>query len=262
MKTECTTLLLLTMSAFCLPPLGGRYKQVPLYLNWWCESSLRHFVRCQLKNEYIWDWCIMEFVRLAYSTPFQHYSDIMISTMASQITSLTSVYSTVYSCVHQRKHQSSASMASVRGIHRDRLIPRTKGQTRGKMFPFDDAIMNNLCKHRRRLSSQPKLQWGLGNGLLHETCGDYVPPAYVPPTIQHMWWLYPSMNRQNFLKASMHRICLPTPKHQKQTGFEVLIALCSGYDIKNSHHHQSSSNIADLIDEMSFDPRCQPRYET
>ena len=38
--------------------------------------------------------------------------------MASQITSLTIVYSTVYSGADQRKHQSSASLAFVRGIHR------------------------------------------------------------------------------------------------------------------------------------------------
>ena len=57
-----------------------------------------------------------------------------MTTMASEITSLTVVYSTVYSDVDQRKHQSSASLAFVRGIHRDRWIPRTKGQLRGKCF--------------------------------------------------------------------------------------------------------------------------------
>ena len=41
-----------------------------------------------------------------------------MSPMASQITSLTIVYSTVYSGADQRKHQSSASLAFVRGIHR------------------------------------------------------------------------------------------------------------------------------------------------
>ena len=55
-----------------------------------------------------------------------------MTTVASQITSLTIVYSIVYS--DQRKHQSSASLAFVRGIHRDRWIPRTKGQLRGKCF--------------------------------------------------------------------------------------------------------------------------------
>ena len=40
----------------------------------------------------------------------------------------------VYSDADQRKHQSSASPAFVWGIHRDRWIPRTKGQLRGKCF--------------------------------------------------------------------------------------------------------------------------------
>ena len=53
---------------------------------------------------------------------------------ASQINSLTVVYSTVYSDADQRKHQSSASLAFVWGIHRDRWIPRPKGQWRGKCF--------------------------------------------------------------------------------------------------------------------------------
>ena len=57
-----------------------------------------------------------------------------MTTMASQITSITVVYSIVYSGADQRKHQSSASLAFVRGIHRDRWIPRTKGQWRGKYF--------------------------------------------------------------------------------------------------------------------------------
>ena len=57
-----------------------------------------------------------------------HYSDVIMTTVASQITSLTVVYSIVYSGAEQRKHQSSASLAFVRGIHRNRWIPRTKGQ--------------------------------------------------------------------------------------------------------------------------------------
>ena len=57
-----------------------------------------------------------------------HYDDVIMTKMASQITSLTVVYSIVYSGVDQRKHQRSASLAFVRGIHRDRWIPRTKGQ--------------------------------------------------------------------------------------------------------------------------------------
>ena len=63
-----------------------------------------------------------------------HYIDVIMTTMVSQITSRTVVYSTVYSDADQRKHQSSASLAFVWGIHRDRWIPRTKGQLRGKCF--------------------------------------------------------------------------------------------------------------------------------
>ena len=47
-----------------------------------------------------------------------HYDDVIMGAIASQITSLTIVYSTVYSDADQRKHQSSASLAFVRGIHR------------------------------------------------------------------------------------------------------------------------------------------------
>ena len=54
--------------------------------------------------------------------------------IASQITSFTTVYSIVYSDADQRKHQSSASLALVWEIHRDRRIPRTNGQLRGKCF--------------------------------------------------------------------------------------------------------------------------------
>ena len=63
-----------------------------------------------------------------------HYYDVIMTTIASQITSLTVVYSIVYSDADQRKHQSSASLAFVWGIHRGRWIPRTNGQIRGKCF--------------------------------------------------------------------------------------------------------------------------------
>ena len=47
-----------------------------------------------------------------------HYNDVKVGAIASQITSLAIVYSIVYSEADQRKHQSSASLAFVRGIHR------------------------------------------------------------------------------------------------------------------------------------------------
>ena len=69
-----------------------------------------------------------------------------MGTMASQITSFTIVYSTVYSGAVQRKHQSSASLAFVRGIHRGPVNSQHKGPVTRKMFPFDDGIM--LARHK------------------------------------------------------------------------------------------------------------------
>ena len=66
-----------------------------------------------------------------------HYNDVIMGSMASQITSGSNVYSAVYSGVQQRKHQSSASLAFVRGIHSEFNGPVTR-----KMFPFDDVIMD------------------------------------------------------------------------------------------------------------------------
>ena len=64
-----------------------------------------------------------------------------MSSMASQITSLMIVYSTAYSRADQRKHQSSASLAFVRRIHRWPVNSPHKGPATRKMFPFDDVIM-------------------------------------------------------------------------------------------------------------------------
>ena len=63
--------------------------------------------------------------------------------MASQISSLMTLYSTVYSGTDQRQHQSSASLAFVWGIHRWLLNSPHKWQVTRKMFPFDDIIMIN-----------------------------------------------------------------------------------------------------------------------
>ena len=50
-----------------------------------------------------------------------------------------------YSDVNQRKHQSSASLAFVRGIHRGPVNSPHKWPVTRKMFPFDDVIMIPGC---------------------------------------------------------------------------------------------------------------------
>ena len=63
--------------------------------------------------------------------------------MVSQITGVSIVYLTI--CLganKKKKHQSSASLAFVRGIHQSPVnFPHRRPVTR-KMFPFDDVIMN------------------------------------------------------------------------------------------------------------------------
>ena len=73
---------------------------------------------------------------------WEHYCDVIMGTMASQVTSFTIVSSTVYSGADQRKHQSSASLAFVRGIHRWPVKSSHKRPVTRKMFSFDNVFMN------------------------------------------------------------------------------------------------------------------------
>ena len=58
---------------------------------------------CSRRRRPVW-WCCA-----SARSPFQsHYSDVIMSTIASQITSFTIVYSTVYSGTDRREHQSPA----------------------------------------------------------------------------------------------------------------------------------------------------------
>ena len=104
-----------------------------------CDWVLQHVGRIALLTQFyfwiakwVWRWLI-----------WPHYSDVIMGTMASQITSLAITYSSVYADADQRKHQSSASLAFVRGIHRDLVNSPHTGPVTRKMFPFDDVIMTN-----------------------------------------------------------------------------------------------------------------------
>ena len=77
-----------------------------------------------------------------------HYNDVIMDAMASQITSLIIVYSIVYSGTDKRKHQSSTSLAFVRGIHRWPVNSPHKRPVTRKMFPFDDVIMLQRKDHQ------------------------------------------------------------------------------------------------------------------
>ena len=93
-----------------------------------------HDVSCQWrKPDDHWE-------KMARRTMYIHYSDVIMDMIAFQITRLMIVYSTDYSGAH-KKHQSSASLAFMRGIHRWPVNSPHKWPVTSTMFPFDDAIM-------------------------------------------------------------------------------------------------------------------------
>ena len=88
-----------------------------------------------------------------------HYNDIILSMIASQITSLMIVYLTIYSGAGQRKHQSSASPAIVGGIHWWQVNSPHKRVVGWKMFPFDDAIMGSPNSLLMAQKNHPNQFW-------------------------------------------------------------------------------------------------------
>ena len=80
-------------------------------------------------------------INVFQQTHLNHYSDVIMGAMASQITNIAIVYSTVNPGAAQRNHQSSASLAFVWGIHRWPVNSPHKWPVTQKMFPFDGVIM-------------------------------------------------------------------------------------------------------------------------
>ena len=102
------------------------------------------------------------FVQLLHSD-----NDVILGTIASQITSLAIVYSTVYSGADQIKHQSSASLAFVREIHRGPMNSPHKWPVTRKMFPFDDVIIRwFIMSSFQKLCPSPHSVHGLLSSVL------------------------------------------------------------------------------------------------
>ena len=102
----------------------------------YCRRSFTHKYACYI----ICACCFLLFMMSAINRK-NHYNDVIMGVIASQITSLTIVYSTVYSDADQRKHQRSAALAFVWGIHRGPVNSPHKWPVTRKIFPFDDVIM-------------------------------------------------------------------------------------------------------------------------
>ena len=94
-----------------------------------------------------WIFCNVFAILAKVGLDETHYSDVIMGAMASQITNLTIAYSSIYSGTGQRKHQSSASLALVRGIHRWPGNSTHTWPVTRKLFSFDDVIMGLETAH-------------------------------------------------------------------------------------------------------------------
>ena len=118
---------------------------------WPGETRLNYLNKTIIKNcRNIFTWWMI-----------YNYSDVMMNTMAPRIIGVSIVYSTVCSGADQNQHQSSASLAFVRGIHRSPVNSPHKGPVTRKMFPFDDVIM---CTQSLEASLTDVVYWIFGYG--------------------------------------------------------------------------------------------------
>ena len=76
-------------------------------LTHWSRDKMTAIFQTTFSNAFSWMKMVVY---------WRHRGNVIMSAMASQIISLTIVYSTVYSGADQRNHQSSASLAFVRGV--------------------------------------------------------------------------------------------------------------------------------------------------
>ena len=112
-----------------------------------------------------------------------------MSTMESQITSLTIVYSIFSLGADKKKHQSAESLAFGRGIRRWPVdYPQTEPATR-KMFPFDDVIMSR----GEFTTIKARELW----------FSEYVMKIISPSKIDMMKWI-PAYNTRFWVKNSLN----------------------------------------------------------
>ena len=132
------------------PP--GSYRNA--YTVVWLLNSVTYFAMlsenpfkptCMIRSFPSGEYCIftrdLDLACIVADSAASHYNNVIMSAMASQITSLTIVYSTVYSGTDQRQRQSSESLAFVRRSQPWPVNSPHKGPVTQKMFSFDDVIM-------------------------------------------------------------------------------------------------------------------------
>ena len=128
-------------------------------------------------------WC-----QWLYTFLLHHYNDVIMSTVTSQITSVSIVCSTVGSSADQRKQLSSAPLAFVWGIHRWPVNSPHKRPVTRKMLSFDDVIMwweTMIGRYSHNQVSMVPAE-GLGLLLLTSACiSNHIPVKYGMKLLIH-----------------------------------------------------------------------------
>ena len=117
-------------------------------------------------------------------TQLGHYNDVIMGAIASQITSLTIVYSTVYTGADQRKHESCASLAFARGLHRGPVNSPHKWPVSGKCF----HLMTSSWLIPSMNFTWPLSENAVGSGLNDPQ------EAHMPISLHYMHWVLQLMN--------------------------------------------------------------------
>ena len=197
-----------------------------------------------------------------HSQLIAHYGDVIRAAIASQITSLTIVYSTVYSDADQRKHQSSASLAFVRGIHRGPVNSPHKWPVTRKKFPFDDVIMGLMMPYSIKIL----VNIDAGHGLLP----DGARPLPELMLINHRWglviftwgqlqrqcsWYYPWCEFQSSQRISRQfwkseQVCISVFNSQH---FSIYFFVAIGLLVQvHQMHYEKKSNFPVNMTEMGL----------
>ena len=108
------------------------------------KHNIFHIIcrRCGCGLGLVWLYCLLWWILEIYFAYFlyvyftgTHYSDVIMSTMASQITASAGVQAQIKGSIK------APPLAFARGIHRSPVYSPRKGPVTQKMFPFDDVIM-------------------------------------------------------------------------------------------------------------------------
>ena len=128
---------------------------------------------------------------------FNHYSDVVMSTMASQITSLVILFSTVYSDANQRKIKALCYWLLWGDFTGDRWIPHTKGQLRGICFhlmmsAWERSFINMRHVEQHVLYTNFDFPRNLIQTLAKEKLGIHPPQVEVDRLTAPCFLLYPT----------------------------------------------------------------------